>query len=153
MKDIKFSFTMGCMADPASRFKVISDGEIIRVEGVDEKNEPLTIQFDLPLEGLRQFQSDVQPFLVSTDGVDLEDPTNYDWTLKYDAGGMSMSTTGIIVSSEIFKDMKVNVLRTLYEIQQKYDASLKNEMEHKKLVDVIDEKMDRQQEMKEKKRS
>ena len=46
-----------------------------------------------------------------------------------------------------------SVLRTLYEIQQKYDASLKNEMELKKLVDVIDEKMDRQQEMKEKKRS
>lgn len=44
---------MGCEADPTSRVKVVSDGEIIRVEGLSDEGEPFTIDFELPLEGLR----------------------------------------------------------------------------------------------------
>ncbi|WP_289183900.1 hypothetical protein [uncultured Dubosiella sp.] len=134
------SFTMGCEADPTSRVKVVSDGEIIRVEGLSDEGEPFTIDFELPLEGLRQFQENVKPFLTSSDDVDLENPTNYDWTLKYKADGMEMSTNGIISSANVFKDMKVNILKTLYEVQQKYDYAMKNGAKLKELVDRIEEK-------------
>lgn len=134
------SFTMGCEADPTSRVKVISDGKIIRVEGISNEGEAFTIDFELPLEGLRQFQQNVEPFLTSDDDVDLENPYNYDWTLKYKTGGMEMSTSGIVTSENVFKDMKVNILRTLYEVQQKYDYAMKNGAELKELVDLIEEK-------------
>ncbi|WP_290092280.1 hypothetical protein [uncultured Dubosiella sp.] len=103
------SFTMGCEADPTSRVKVVSDGEIIRVEGLSDEGESFTIDFELPLEGLRQFQENVKPFLTSSDDVDLENPTNYDWTLKYKADGMEMSTNGIISSANVFKDIYVKL--------------------------------------------
>lgn len=135
------NFTMGCEADPTSRIKVISDGEIVRVEGISNEGEAFTIDFELPLEGLMQFQKNVEPFLTSNDDdVDLENPHNYDWTLKYKADGMEMSTNGIITSENVFKDMKVNILRTLYELQQKYDYAMKNGAELKELVDRIEEK-------------
>ncbi len=78
--------------------------------------------------------------MTSSDDVDLENPTNYDWTLKYKADGMEMSTNGIISSANVFKDMKVNILKTLYEVQQKYDYAMKNGAELKELVDRIEEK-------------
>lgn len=82
----------------------------------------------------------MEPFLTSDDDVDLENPYNYDWTLKYKTGGMEMSTSGIVTSENVFKDMKVNILRTLYEVQQKYDYAMKNGAELKELVDLIEEK-------------